>query len=638
MKKKEKESNSLLNIDLQERTNESLVTESKKRASELIIANKELAFQNEEKEKRAAELIIANKELIHQNEEKEKRAAELIIANKELIHQNEEKEKRAAELIIANKELAYQNKEKEKRAAELIIANKELAFQNEEKEKRAAELIIANKELIHQNEEKEKRATELTTANAYLDNLIGYANAPIIVLDSQRCITCFNHAFESLTGRLSADVLGQTIDILFPSGQIEKLMELIKKSQAGEHWKTVEIEILHIDGTIHTVLWNSATIFTSDGKTPVATIAQGQEITERIRAEESLKESEARYRTLIENIPQKIFKKDRNYRYVVVNENFSHDIGLHPEDFVGKTDYDFFPGELADKYRADDNRIMETGETEELEEKYLLDGRETWVNTIKTPVRDNNGEIIGVLGIFWDITERKHVEEELQHVNRDLKTLLYIASHDLREPLRSIQNFSQMVNERYADRLDDKGKDFLRRVVKGAERLDRLLNDVLELSRAQHMETPNEGVNTRKIVNEALKRLESKIKETKAKVVVEPNLPTLHVNATWVTQAIYNMVANAIKFTSADEQPLIEIGIYNDDYQTGLVVRDRGTGVAPEHAERIFQLFQRAVGREVDGTGAGLAIVHQVAERHGGRAWVQPREGGGSEFIITFKK
>jgi light-regulated signal transduction histidine kinase (bacteriophytochrome) len=117
-------------------------------SDELIIATKELVFQNEEKEKRAAELIIANKELVFQNEEKEKRAAELIIANKELAFQNEEKEKRAAELIIANKELAFQNEEKEKRAAELIIANKELVFQNEEKEKRAAELIIANKELL----------------------------------------------------------------------------------------------------------------------------------------------------------------------------------------------------------------------------------------------------------------------------------------------------------------------------------------------------------------------------------------------------------------------------------------------------------------------------------------------------------
>ena len=136
---------------------------------ELIAANKEIVFQNEEKEKRAAELVIANKELTFQNEEKEKLAAELIIANKELVFQNREKEKRADELFIANKELVFQNKEKEKRAAELIVANKELVFQNREKEKRADELFIANKELVFQNQEKEKRAAELIIANKELD-------------------------------------------------------------------------------------------------------------------------------------------------------------------------------------------------------------------------------------------------------------------------------------------------------------------------------------------------------------------------------------------------------------------------------------------------------------------------------------
>jgi light-regulated signal transduction histidine kinase (bacteriophytochrome) len=135
----------------------------------LSIANKEIAFQHQEKEDRAAELIIANKELLYQNEEKERRAAELVIANKELIFQNEEKELRAAELVIANKELAFQNTEKEHRAAELIIANKELAFQNKEKEKRAQELIVANRELKNAeddirklNEELEQKVIERT--------------------------------------------------------------------------------------------------------------------------------------------------------------------------------------------------------------------------------------------------------------------------------------------------------------------------------------------------------------------------------------------------------------------------------------------------------------------------------------------
>jgi len=142
--------------------------EKGKRAEELVIANKELAFQTQEKGKRAEELVIANKELAYQTKEKGKRADELIIADKELAFQAKEKGKRAKELVIANKELAYQNVEKENRAAELIIANKELIFQNTERENRAAELIIANKELVFQNNEKEKRADELVIANKEL--------------------------------------------------------------------------------------------------------------------------------------------------------------------------------------------------------------------------------------------------------------------------------------------------------------------------------------------------------------------------------------------------------------------------------------------------------------------------------------
>ena len=116
--------------------------------------------------------------------------------------------------------------------------------------------------------------------------------------------------------------------------------------------------------------------------------------------------------------------------------------------------------------------------------------------------------------------------------------------------------------------------------------------------------------------------------------------PRLTVNRTWATQGIYNLLVNALKFRRDGQPPDIEVDGYSapgeERTPIGIVVRDRGPGVSPEHAERIFQLFQRAVGREIEGTGAGLAIVRQVAERHGGRAWVEPREGGGSQFILTF--
>ncbi|MGZ3595238.1 MAG: PAS domain S-box protein [Syntrophales bacterium] len=132
------------------------------------------------------------------------------------------------------------------------------------------------------------------------------------------------------------------------------------------------------------------------------------------RAEGAPQESGVKYRTLLENIPQKIFIKNRDLYYVSVNENYAHDLGIRPDEVMGKSDYDFFPRELADKYRADDQRIMQTSSIEHIEEKYIQDGRVMWVQTIKMPVQDERGEITGVLGMFMDITKRKRAEETLR--------------------------------------------------------------------------------------------------------------------------------------------------------------------------------------------------------------------------------
>jgi GAF domain-containing protein len=243
-------------------------------------------------------------------------------------------------------------------------------------------------------------------------------------------------------------------------------------------------------------------------------------------------------------------------------------------------------------------------------------------------------------GLQNEIAERGRARAELAAKNRDLETLLYVISHDLREPLRAIENFSRIVNDRYKNHLDEKGQDFLRRVILGAQRLNHLLDDILTLSRSQRMDAPTEEIDGETIVLEALRRLEGKISATNAQVRLAKNFNGLRVDKTWATQAIYNLIVNALKFTRNGEAPDVEIVPYQpqgpDSKVVGIAVRDRGPGVAPEHVERIFQLFQRAVGRDIEGTGAGLAIVRQIAERHGGNAWVEPREGGGSEFVITF--
>jgi PAS domain S-box-containing protein len=189
--------------------------------------------------------------------------------------------------------------------------------------------------------------------------------------------------------------------------------EIVRMLLDGEGSVRAENLFRRKDGSIFTADLHIWTVCDKEGK---LLYLEGflEDITERKRAEDALRESEAKYRTLVENIPQKVFMKDTDSCFVSINEHLARDLGILSADVFGKTDYDFFPRELADKYRMDDKRIMKTGVTEELEEHYVLLGKEVWIQTVKTPVRDINGKIVGVFGIFWDITERKRAEKALR--------------------------------------------------------------------------------------------------------------------------------------------------------------------------------------------------------------------------------
>ncbi len=148
-------------------------------------------------------------------------------------------------------------------------------------------------------------------------------------------------------------------------------------------------------------------------KTTTSILNLNKEIAERKKVEETLRKSENKYRTLLENLPQKIFFKDQNSVYISCNESYARDLKIKPEEITGMTDYDFHPKELAEKYRADDKKIMKSAETEDIEEEYIQNGKKVFVHTVKTPVKDGKGNVVGILGIFWDITERKKAEEAL---------------------------------------------------------------------------------------------------------------------------------------------------------------------------------------------------------------------------------
>ncbi len=249
------------------------------------------------------------------------------------------------------------------------------------------------------------------------------------------------------------------------------------------------------------------------------------------------------------------------------------------------------------------------------------DGSEIPLEIGLNPVETEAGFF--ALASIIDITVRKKLEQEIADKNRELETLLHVTSHDLKEPLRAIENFSAMIAQEHTGGLNPEGKDLFGRMTKASQRLGSLLDDLLALIRARRIEKPAVSMDAGIIVREALARLEEKVHATGATVQIAGKLPFLYAEKVWAVEAVYNLVSNALKFRKGDAPPQIEIASYvpgeTDPPGVGLVVRDRGPGVPPEYAERIFDLFQRAVGREVEGTGAGLAIVREVARRHGGK-------------------
>jgi two-component system sensor kinase FixL len=495
-----------------------------------------------------------------------------------------------------------------------------------------------NREIV----QRKKAEQELRAMSQYLENLFNCANAPIIVWNPQFKIMRFNQAFEALTGRSAHDVIGKSIKILFPTDKVDSSMEFIKGTTEGKRWETVEINILHLNGEVRTVLWNSATLFDLDGKTPVATIAQGQDVTERKLAEQALQASESKYRTLLENIPQRIFLKDRNSVYLSCNQNYANDLTIKPQEIVGRTDYEFYPEELAEKYRADDKRIMQSGQAENIEEQYILHGKQIPVQTVKTPVKDDHGNVTGVLGIFWDITERKKAEQrqtellkKVENANRELKDFAYIVSHDLKAPLRGIKTLANWLSADYADKLDENGREQISLLSSRVDRMHNLIEGTLQYSRVGRVKEDKTLVNLNELV---LNIIDSLAPPENITITIDNELPVIECEPTHVTQVFQNLLSNAIKYIDKP-QGEIRVGSAEDDGFWKFNVTDNGPGIEEKHFEKIFQMFQTLSSRDdFESTGVGLTVVKKIVELNGGKIWLESKVGEGSTFFFTLPK
>jgi PAS domain S-box-containing protein len=221
------------------------------------------------------------------------------------------------------------------------------------------------------------------------------------------CYRYINDAAAAHSRQNKADLLGRKMMDVYPGVQETPLFKTLASSMEARTPAKLVNEFVYPD---QSSAWFELMVYpVSDG-----IFIMSQDISASKRAEEDLRASESKYRTLVENIPQRIFTKDRDLVYLSCNENFARDLGIRPEECAGRTDYDFFPRELAEKYQADDRRVLQSGKTEVIEERYFREDQDAWVQTVKTPVREQDGTVSGILGIFWDITERKQAERKIR--------------------------------------------------------------------------------------------------------------------------------------------------------------------------------------------------------------------------------
>jgi len=241
-----------------------------------------------------------------------------------------------------------------------------------------------------------------------------------------------------------------------------------------------------------------------------------------------------------------------------------------------------------------------------------------------------------------DITERRRLEEELERrarrlerANAELQDFVYVASHDLSEPLRMVSAYLELLRRRYDDALDDSAREFIRYAVDGAVRMQDLIDDLLLYSRVGSEDPACLEVDVAEVLTGVLRTLAGAIEAAGAEVSVGP-LAGVRGDHTQIAQLVQNIVANAVKFRRTDAAPVVRVSAVDDGEGWHLTVTDNGIGIDPTQRERVFKMFVRLHGRdEYPGTGVGLAICRRIVDRHGGRIWSEAAPGGGCEMHVV---
>ncbi len=341
-----------------------------------------------------------------------------------------------------------------------------------------------------------------------------------------------------------------------------------------------------------------------------------------------------------------IYAKDSAGRYLLCNREAVRLAGKEAGEIIGRDDRALFPAETAAAVMADDRAVLERGAVVTFEEAVATPYGIRIMLTTKGPIHDGGRRPVGLFGVSRDITERaaatnalRERNAQLAQSNADLEQFAYVASHDLREPLRMVSAYVGLLERRYGPSLDAPALEYIAFAREGAQRLDRMVLDLLDFSRAGKRAEPFAPVDLGEVVRTACANLAAAVAEAGATLDIAADLPAVMGSRGDLVRLIQNLIGNALKYHAPDRPPRIGVTCSSAAGEWRIAVSDNGIGIEPQYFTKIFAIFQRLHTRDrYDGTGIGLAICRRIVHYHGGRIWVESTPGTGSTFHFTLPK
>lgn len=471
--------------------------------------------------------------------------------------------------------------------------------------------------------------------SAVVDNVVD----GLITIDKRGNVQTYNNACEIIFGHKAKDVIGQNVKMLMPDPYQREHDQYLEN-----YHQTKDAKIIGEGREVFGKKKNgkefpmelSVSEITIRGERIYAGIVR--DISERKKSQDQVKEALNFQNLISENIPDFIFVKDSEFRIVQANPAF---IKMYPKNkrdqVIGFTTLEEYPEDEAQEFLKFDRQALEEGYSETEEIITFPNGDVKTLFTKKVRFENIKGEAF-ILGLSRDISESKKAEKEIIRSNEELERFAYIASHDLQEPLRMVSNFTALLNEEYGADMDETARQYMDFSVDASIRMQALITDLLEYSRAGEDIIEHKKFNAKDQIDFALKNLQGIITDSNATIIVD-EMPEITAHPMRFARLMQNIIGNGLKYRDPEREPEIKISVENRKKEYLFSISDNGIGIKKDYLQQIFVIFKRLHHKqEYSGTGLGLAICKKIVESFEGQLWVESEFGKGSTFYFTLPK